>query len=638
VVVVVSRLPTRQAKAKAARVLRAGGSEAEAARAATRDKRTIQRWKQEPLFAAQVRDETVITVGYVPAPDQPVASGDLLDGRPGSRAWVSVEDGSIIGAALHPLADVAVTTNRDPDTGRPGPFTPAVAASVVAVELVATHEQAQEIAGALAGGHAPDRRPGAVVVPLTYAGLVHVQRDPDDLELLIRIATDFRAFLDLWRFTDQETGQVRLLGEALWPAQEEFVRMTDAAEARDAHTDKNWVYFLKARKLGETTIACAYDAWVLRFRDPNARVHLFSRRDDAAQELLAVVRDGLDQLPAWLQLPVTRSTTHQYVLRAGRDDRRLAKAYPADRETAVEASCTHGHVDEWARMGDPRKVWQAIEPTMAGSCHIVTTGLGPTNYSSEYWRRCLAGDTRHRACFIGALNRPDRTSAWLAAQRQAMDEQQFRQEYPSSWEDALSGGGEFVFRSRDLDHASEDHRGMFDSRTDYELHWQFKPGSRKYVTAWDIGRHQDAAVGIVLDVTEDVHDVVAYQRLRGATYPEIQRAIETMHRAYPGITAIEKNAAGGAVLENLDLPEHELIGFTTTATSKARIIQQLAIAVQNWLMKWDPALCPQLESEMRGYQLPDDHVVQDSVIALAIALEHAPSAHSTGRILAVIRW
>ena len=40
---------------------------------------------------------------------------------------------------------------------------------------------------------------------------------------------------------------------------------------------------------------------------------------------------------------------------------------------------------------------------------------------------------------------------------------------------------------------------------------------------------------------------------------------------------------------------------------------------------------------MRGYQLPDDNVVQDSVIALAIAEEYAPEAHisSGGRILGV---
>ena len=578
----------------------------------------------------------MFALGPLPAPNGYAPSTDPLDGLPSSRAWISVHEPAVIATALHPSANEEITNNCDPETGRPGPFTPEIAASVVQVELVTAPERIAHITAAVSAQRTPDHSPQAIVIPLTLAGLQHVQHHHDDLDLFIRLATDFRAFLDVWQFRAQEAGEIQILGEVLWEAQEEFVRMTAAPEALDEHTGKSWVYFLKARKLGETTIACAYDAWAMRARDTNARVHLFSRRDDAAQELLAAVRFGLERLPAWLQLPVTRKTTHEFQLGAGSDDRRLAKAYPADRETAVENSCTHGHVDEWARMGQPRKVWQAIEPTMAGSCHIVTTGLGPTNYSSTYWRRCLAGDARHHPCFIGALARPDRTKAWLKGQRASMDEQQFRQEYPSTWEDALFGGGEFVFRSKDLDAAGEYFRGMFPSRSAYEAHWRFAAGSRKYVKAWDIGRHQDAAVGLVLDVTEDVHDVVAYRRLRGVSYPQIQREIQIMHHAYPGMTVIEDNAAGEAVRENVDLRAEQLIGFRTSLSSKARIIQQLKIAVENWVIKWDAGTCPQLDAEMRGYQLVDDNLVQDSVITLAIALEHAPQAHHGGRIRPVI--
>jgi hypothetical protein len=521
-----------------------------------------------------------------------------------------------------------VTSNRDPDSGRPRRFAAEVAASIVQVELISSSERAEEVAAALAAGHAPADGPESVIVPLTLAGLYHLQRHADDLDLFIRAATDFRAFLDLWQFTDQESGQNRTLGEVLWPAQEEFVRITAA---------HRWVYVLKARKLGETTIACAFDAWVLRFRDRNARVHLFSRREDAARELLAAVKGGLERLPAWLQLPVTRSTAEIFELGAGRDDRRIAKAYPADNETAVENSCTHGHIDEWARMGNPRKVWQAIEPTMAGSCHIVTTGLGPTNYSSIYWRRSQAGDTRHQPCFIGVLERPDRTQAWLSAQRRSMDDEQFRQEYPQTWEDALSGGGVYVFKSAECELAAEYARGIFPSRATFEARWPFERGSRKYIKAWDIGRHQDAAVGIVLEVTTGVHQVVGYERLRGQSYATIQQHIERMHAAWPGLTVIEDNAMGAAVRENLDIPEEQLRGFQTTKPSKARIIAQLKLALQNQTLKWNPRDCPQLDAEMRGYQLPDDNVVQDSVIALAIAEEYAPEAHisSGGRILGV---
>jgi hypothetical protein len=96
---------------------------------------------------------------------------------------------------------------------------------------------------------------------------------------------------------------------------------------------------------------------------------------------------------------------------------------------------------------------------------------------------------------------------------------------------------------------------------------------------------------------------------------------------------IEDNAAGQAVRENLKLPEHQVKGFTTSPSSKARIIQQLRIAIESRLIQWDRDACPQLDAEMRGYQLPDDNVEQDSVMALAIALEHAPHAHRGGGVI-----
>ena len=67
----------------------------------------------------------------------------------------------------------------------------------------------------------------------------------------------FRTFLDHWHFYDQETRSDRILGHVLWPAQEEYVR---------ASAQHRGIYLLKARKLGESTLATAFDAWVARFR------------------------------------------------------------------------------------------------------------------------------------------------------------------------------------------------------------------------------------------------------------------------------------------------------------------------------------------------------------------------------------
>jgi hypothetical protein len=161
-----------------------------------------------------------------------------------------------------------------------------------------------------------------------------------------------------------------------------------------------------------------------------------------------------------------------------------------------------------------------------------------------------------------------------------------------------------------------------------------QPG-RKYVIAWDIGSRHDHSVGIVLDVSEEVFDVACYLRLKG-DYPQIQSAIEDLHTAFArsSFTVIEDNSIGAAVADNLDIPVHQLRRFTTSTASKERIIEALRLRLQLQLIKFQPSL-KQLASELCDYQLPDTNCVQDSVIALAIALEHAPEAQafkSTGTI------
>jgi Homeodomain-like domain len=72
-------------QAKAARALRAGASQSEAARIAGVQKRTVERWLLDPDFVALVRHETVFAVGRLPERNGQGASTDPLDADPIER-------------------------------------------------------------------------------------------------------------------------------------------------------------------------------------------------------------------------------------------------------------------------------------------------------------------------------------------------------------------------------------------------------------------------------------------------------------------------------------------------------------------------------------------------------------------------
>jgi len=265
-----------------------------------------------------------------------------------------------------------------------------------------------------------------------------------------------------------------------------------------------------------------------------------------------------------------------------------------------------------------------------GSCHIVTTSLGPENYAGQFWMRVMEGEVRDHAgspmqpCFIGALERPDRTKAWLDGTRKGTDAAHFKLEYPMTWEDALQGSAERFFNPADVRACLEDCYGPAPARSRH-----------RYVIGVDVGT-KDATVIIVDDITRDVHDVVHWVRLKDVTYTQIGYEIERVARAYPtALVVIEDNAAGMAVREHLDIPVHRLEGFKTTSASKGKMLTNLALATEGWLIRWPPQF-EQLTNEMLAYRLPDENITQDCVMALAIAEESAMKAHlQVGSILGV---
>ena len=309
-----------QIRARAARLVREGKSNPQVAKATKTSTATIKRWKKDPDFLSMMHGRGVLTLGPVQVR---AAEDDVLEHVPCEQSWVWIGDGCVLGSLL------------------------VEGASHLRAVFVTTPERAQAVRNSLEPKLVPTPS-GERTCVLAPAALSVVQDDPEALDLLTRICTlppaeAFGAFLSVWRFRAQETKDVRLLGEHLWEAQETFIREI----AEHPH-----VYALKARKLGQSTIACAYDGFVLRFRDEHARVHLFSRRERAALEVLEAVKFGLQRLPDWLRLPVSRSTAREFELDAGSNDRPFVEEVPrllrerglSIRALAREVGVTDGHL------------------------------------------------------------------------------------------------------------------------------------------------------------------------------------------------------------------------------------------------------------------------------------------------------
>lgn len=146
----------------------------------------------------------------------------------------------------------------------------------------------------------------------------------------------------------------------------------------------------------------------------------------------------------------------------------------------------------------------------------------------------------------------------------------------------------------------------------------------KYLNCWDIGRRQDATVGVTIDWTTQPWQLVAFERHVGLPYPGIQEAIEARHRAYGGRTIVESNGVGDPVIENLNV---SVDAWFSTAKAKHQAITALQIVLERAAMK---ANVLQIINELKKYRWADENLVQDCVIALAIAAFHLPRPARTG--------
>ena len=360
---------------------------------------------------------------------------------------------------------------------------------------------------------------------------------------------------------------------------------------------------LKSRQVGITQVVAVEMAHELVYR-PRSLILVVSRDQRAAESVIGMVLQVFDLLDS----PPGLEKQNQSELLLQNGSRVVSQA--ATSKAGRGLTATSVYLDEFAFCDYDERIYRAVSPTLSrgGRLTVVSTPNGQDNLFYRLWNGAEGGDwSRHRVHWRDC---PVFDDGWYERERPKYTNDQWASEFDLDF----VGSGDGAFDAGDVDAMAEGWDGLQPPLPD-----------RRYVTGWDIGRRRDPTVGVTVDVTEKPWQVVAYERLIRAPFAVSQSKIDERAGRYSGAVWVESNGIGDPVIEAL---ECRVKPFITTAKSKADALTRLVRAVEQGAIKCG---VPQILSELKGYRWDDANIVQDSVMALAIAL-HAVRAPSGLRV------
>ena len=349
---------------------------------------------------------------------------------------------------------------------------------------------------------------------------------------------------------------------------------------------------LKARQTGCTTAAAIKVAHESIFQ-PRSLSLIISRDQAAAQNVIRVVTEIMDELD---DPPVrVRESMSEIAL----DNGSRIVSQPATAKAGRGFAATSVTLDEAAFMEHDERIYRAVSPTLSrgGRLTVISTPAGMDNLFYRLWQGQEGGEwSRHRVHWKDC---PAFDGEWEERERPRYTHDQWASEFEC---DFVESGGA-AFDSADVEAMRGGWTGL-----------EGPQAGRRYVTGVDVGRRKDPTVIVTVDVSELPWQVVYYKRMLKAPYAQTQAAIDEAAALYGGTVLVESNSIGDPILESLTCGARP---FVTTAKSKADMLTKLVRLVENGELKCGQE---QVLSELHSYQWADQNIVQDSVMALAIAL------------------
>jgi hypothetical protein len=219
----------------------------------------------------------------------------------------------------------------------------------------------------------------------------------------------------------------------LWPAQRQALHNLQTGQLH---------VWLKARQIGLTWLALAYELWLMRFQ-PIANCLNFSLRETEAIELISDnrLRGMYSRLPHHLQLVRAPLINDKRQWQLGNNS--IARAFPGG--TGDSYTATYALIDEADLILNLDQTISSVKPTIEAGGKLVLLSrankrLGDTSFKKIY-RAAQRGESEYQALFFPWHVHPDRDQHWYDRQvANASSQDEIAEQYPTTDTEALAMG------------------------------------------------------------------------------------------------------------------------------------------------------------------------------------------------------
>ena len=416
----------------------------------------------------------------------------------------------------------------------------------------------------------------------------------------------------------------------------------------------NWIYVLKARKLGQTTIIAALNFWRVLFR-PNYAALVVAHTDEAAKGIFKIYKRFHEHLPEWLKVPIEQNL-HEMRFEHGA----IIRATTASSQSVRGQTYQSIHCSEFAMYPDIESTIAAIFSTAGDSGTVIleTTANGinpahriwyePNGMTKLFlsWKDAKDCQSPFKPNFMppelkqlgedhGLSRRQLNWATQTYTTRCASSWNTFLQEYPLEPDVAFISSGRRFFTTHIYPHAVA-HEG-------YE---QYASPQQYHVYSLGVDTASGSAEGdysafCLLDVTDKRAPRIAssfYGRLPPA---EFARQVLIEAKKYNALIVPESNSYGLSIIEYLIQEAYgflyrrvkydkmanrytENLGFNTNVSTRSILLARLQEYVaREWLLVSDERLKTEINTfvfSKSGRPEADVGQHDDMVFATGLAL------------------